>query len=190
MRKQTLLVVGVVLLVLGLVGVAATSVITRQYGSRRWSGRSGIDAMFIEQMIPHHEDAIDMAELALDRAERPEIRRLAQDVIETQSAEITEMRRMYREWFGTDVPEGDGSFGMMPGMMGTPDMDDLRAADDFDKAFIEAMVPHHRMGIRMSQMAGGATRRQRMRDLTDGIIEGQSAEIDEMRGWYRDWYGD
>jgi len=149
-----------------------------------------MDAMFIEQMIPHHDDAIEMAELALTRAEHPEIRRLAADIKRTQAAENAQMRTWYREWFGTAVPDVGDRSRMMGGMMrGGVDIEDLEGAEQFDKAFIEAMVPHHQMGIMMSQMAGGATNRSELRELTDAIIEGQSAEIDKMQAWYDEWYG-
>lgn len=180
--------VAMALLAIGLLGIAAVAVL-RPFGSPL-SMRGDMDAMFIEQMIPHHQDAISMAEVALTRADHPEIKRLARDIIETQSAEIDRMRTWYREWYDRSVPDSGGSFGMMGGGMmgGAADIEDLKSADEFDKAFIEAMVPHHRMGVMMSQMAGSATNRPELRDLTDSIIEGQSAEIRRMRQWYDEWY--
>jgi uncharacterized protein (DUF305 family) len=196
MIKRAFPVVGILLVVAGLVGMAVTMAFLQPSGSSGWSMRGNMDAMFIEQMIPHHDDAIAMAELALSRAEHPEIRELAEDVIETQSAEIDQMRVWYRDWFDAEVPDFGGSSGMMGGgmmgrgmMSGAGDIDDLERAKQFDKAFIEAMIPHHQMGIMMSQMAGSATSRPEMRELTDAIIEGQSAEIARMREWYEEWYG-
>lgn len=152
---------------------------------------SGMDAMFIEQMIPHHDDAIEMAELALTRAEHPEIRRLAADIKRTQTAENAQMRSWYREWFGVAVPNVGGSSQMMGGMMGSGPMDiaDLEVAEPFDKAFIEAMIPHHQTAIMMSRMAGSASSRSEMRELTTSIIETQSTEIESMQAWYEEWYG-
>lgn len=190
MAKAATLWIGIVLIVVGALGAvgAAVFVDAQQGTSPGPPLQGGMDAMFIEQMIPHHEDAIAMAELALIRAEHPEIKRLAEDVIETQSAEIRRMREWYREWYGTDVPAIGGS-GMMGGMMGGEvDLDDLETAEPFDRYFIEAMVPHHEMGIRMSQMAGSTTSRRELRGLTDSIIEGQSAEVRDMREWYDEWY--
>jgi uncharacterized protein (DUF305 family) len=147
--------------------------------------------MFIEQMIPHHDDAIAMAELASTSTEHPELRRLADDIVRTQTAENAQMRAWYRDWFGADVPAGSGAFGMMGGGMmgGDADLDALEQAADFDRAFIEQMIPHHQMGIMMARMAGDATSRPEIRELTDSIIRGQSEEIEQMRTWYREWYG-
>lgn len=152
----------------------------------------GVDSMFIEEMIPHHDDAIAMAELALTRAEHPEIKQLAEDVIRTQTAENAQMRDWYEEWYGESVPaNSSGSSGMMGGgMMG--DFGDLAALEDaakFDQAFIEQMIPHHQMGIMMSRMAGDSTSRPEIQGLTDSIIRTQSEEIDRMQQWYQEWYG-
>jgi uncharacterized protein (DUF305 family) len=67
-------------------------------------GQRSADARFIVMMIPHHQGAIAMAELALSRARRPEIKALAQRIIASQSREITKMRQLCRQWYGTDVP--------------------------------------------------------------------------------------
>ncbi|MBN2204021.1 MAG: DUF305 domain-containing protein [Thermoleophilia bacterium] len=158
-------------------------------GMRGFSGE-GMDAMFIEQMIPHHDDAIAMAELALERSERAEIRRLAEDVRRSQTAENAQMRDWYREWYGTEVPETSGGMGMMGGVMGgTTDLDALERAEDFDKEFLEQMIPHHRMAVMMTRMAGRAGGREELRALTDSMRREQTREIRLMESWYRDWYG-
>ncbi len=59
-----------------------------------------VDRAFLEGMIPHHQDAIDMSELAMKKATKPELRKFAQGVIDTQSKEI----RQYREWLKTLQP--------------------------------------------------------------------------------------
>src|SRR3989344_9676338 len=65
-----------------------------------------IDQRFIVQMIPHHEGAIAMAEIALERSKRPEIISLANGIIEAQTREITDMRAWYQSWFDSAPPEG------------------------------------------------------------------------------------
>src|SRR3989344_2184372 len=63
-----------------------------------------IDRHFIEEMIPHHEGAIAMAELARQMSKRPEILSLSQDIIEAQTAEIDQMQAWYQDWFERAVP--------------------------------------------------------------------------------------
>jgi len=71
-------------------------------------GQRSADAHFIVMMIPHHEGAIAMAELALQRSRRPEIRGLAERIRTSQSQENAQMRRWYRQWYASDVPTWPG----------------------------------------------------------------------------------
>jgi uncharacterized protein (DUF305 family) len=154
-------------------------------------GQRSADARFIVMMIPHHQGAIAMAELALSRARRPEIKALAQRIIASQSREITQMRQWYRQWYGTDVPAwGIGSgYGMGPGMgMGTS-LEALKSAPDFDRAFIEQMISHHRMGVMMASHAEWNTQHPQLRELEAAMVRVQSQEIEQMAQWYRQWFG-
>lgn len=169
-------------------------------------GQRSADARFIVMMIPHHQGAIAMAELALSRARRPEIKALAQRIIASQSREITEMRQWFRQWYGTDVPVwGIGSgYGMgmghgmgmgggmgmgsaMPGM--ATSLEALKSAPDFDRAFIEQMIPHHRMGVMMASHAEWNTQHPQLRELEAAMARVQSQEIAQMAQWYRQWFG-
>jgi uncharacterized protein (DUF305 family) len=161
-------------------------------------GLRSADAHFIVMMIPHHEGAIAMSELALTRARRPEIKALAQRIIASQSREISQMRQWYRQWFGTDAPSwGSGAgqgMGMGMGMgwgmagMGTS-LQALKNAPDFDRAFIEQMIPHHRMGVMMASHAQWNTQHPELRQLEAAMVRVQSQEIEQMAQWYQKWYG-
>ena len=156
-----------------------------------------LDAHFIEQMIPHHEDAIIMAKLAQTKAQKPEIKQLAENIITSQGTEINQMKDWYKSWFGKEVPEGNNvmnQHGMSAGgsthmgMMGNEtDMTRLENAADFDKAFIEEMIPHHQMAVMMANMLKGGTQRSEMKQLVDDIVSAQTTEINQMRQWYIDW---
>jgi uncharacterized protein (DUF305 family) len=167
------------------------------------TGRMGPnDQRFIVMMIPHHEGAISMADLALTRARRPEIRALARSIKESQTKENAQMRSWYRQWFGGNVPSWGGSYGSGVysgwggwmgrghgmGMMGT-DVQWLKNAPDFDRAFIEQMIPHHRMGVMMASMAQANSQHPQLRKLQQEMVRVQSDEIEQMAGWYRTWYG-
>ena len=167
------------------------------YGSRGMMNISGnnVDQHFIEQMIPHHEDAIAMAEVALQKAEHSQIKILANDIIKAQSEEIEKMQEWYKSWFGNEAPVIGSSIRqgmntmMRGGMMGdATDIDRLENAKPFDKAFIEEMIPHHQMAVMMAQMLERTTSRSEMKQLAQDIISSQTKEINQMRSWYRDWY--
>lgn len=191
------------LITVGLLGAGGPNGLTCPGGGACFGGRDAtggvsprgeadgsMDAMFIVGMVPHHEDAIEMAELALTRAEHPELKELAQRIIDAQSAEVEQMEEWYLDWYGEEVP-ADDSFGMMGGgMMGRgSDIAALEQADSFDAEFIRQMIPHHQMGIMMAQMAGRNSGHAEIRGLTDDIIESQNAEIELMQEWYDEWYG-
>ncbi|MFB2980220.1 DUF305 domain-containing protein [Microseira sp. BLCC-F43] len=150
------------------------------------------DRHFIEMMIPHHQGAIDMADLALRRAKHPEIRRLAQIIKRDQTREIQQMRTWYKAWYGTQVPATSmGGMGMMGmhrhgDMMG--DLEALRNASDFDQEFIRQMIPHHEMALRMSSMALNHATKPEIRNLANSIIKSQTDEINQMRQFYLAWY--
>lgn len=169
-----------------------------RYSSSLDRQNSTIDKHFIEQMIPHHEDAITMADIALARQTRPEIQELSNNIKTSQSAEIQKMQEWYKQWYGSDVPQdvltmqghgmrGNGG-GMHMGMMGDEtDIDSLTNADDFDKEFISQMIPHHQMAVMMAQMLLNSTDRPEMKQLAEDIIEAQTAEINQMREWLATW---
>jgi uncharacterized protein (DUF305 family) len=140
---------------------------------------------FIEEMIPHHEDAVRMADLAPAQAEHPQLRDLAEKIKRVQTEEIALMRGWYQTWYGTGVPSST-----MGGMvMGGSDSMTLDGARPFDKAFIEQMIPHHDMAVMMSRMVLQRVTRPELRRLLQSIIISQSAEIAQMRRWYATWYG-
>lgn len=163
------------------------------------SSNSNIDRHFIEQMIPHHEDAITMANSAIKKSKKPEIKTLAQNILKSQGDEIAQMTQWYGEWFGEAVPSGTtqmGTHGMMGsgssmhmGLLGNEtDILSLDSAPDFDKEFIRQMIPHHQMAVMMATMLENSTDKSEMKQLAKNIITAQNKEIADMRAWYSSWY--
>lgn len=100
---------------------SAPSVILAQTPSGGLSGQPGrlmmqSNARFIIMMIPHHQDAVAMADLALTRAQHPEIKQLAQAIKTTQTQEIEQMRTWYKQWYGSPVPTWTAGMGRGMGM--------------------------------------------------------------------------
>lgn len=157
------------------------------------TSQASYDQQFIDGMLAHHQSAIDMAEVALTKSEHPEVKRLAQEIIRAQEMENEQMTAWRNAWY-PDSAAGDGHGGhSMPGMemegaMGVS-ADELRSASPFDKAFIDAMIPHHAAAIAMAEDARQKAEHAEIRDLAGRIIEAQQAEIDRMKEWRAQWYG-
>jgi uncharacterized protein (DUF305 family) len=191
-NTNTSVVIGVVMLFVGVgLGYALSGSGVQRSPHMMGDGSmmsQNIDQHFIVQMIPHHEGAIEMANVALERSNRPEVLSLARGIIEAQEREIRDMQSWYAEWFGSAPPAG-GMGGMrMGGMEG--DVDELRSTGDadFDREFIEQMIPHHEMAVMMAQMLQASTQRAEMKTLADNIITSQTREIEMMRSWLKSWY--
>ena len=145
------------------------------------------DRAFIDAMVPHHQGAVDMARVALENAEHREIEQLSRNIISTQQAEIEELRAIKEEEFGTsEVPMEMGAGEMEA--MGMMDPEQLAHSEPFDRAFIDAMIPHHRSAIEMAQVAYQESDNPEIRTLAEGIVEAQIREITQMEGWRQQWY--
>jgi len=149
-----------------------------------------IDTMFLQMMIPHHEQAIEMASLVPDRTDREELTELAADVEDVQQAEIDQMEAWLEE-AGVD-PDADIDHGEMEGMLSDEEMDELRAAEDleFDLLFVDGMIAHHEGAIEMAEepLMGGNS--ERVAELAEEVIEVQQDEIEMMEGWREEWEGE
>lgn len=145
------------------------------------------DERFIDEMVPHHQGAVEMAEVAIEDAEHEEVERLSENIVSTQREEIEELKTTKREEFGTsEVPMQVGEGEMED--MGMTDPRSLARRKPFDKAFIEAMIPHHRSAIEMAEVARKKSDNPRIKELSGNIIDAQEREISQMRTWRESWY--
>lgn len=147
------------------------------------SGMMG-ERAFLEQMVPHHESAIAMATLARERAQRPQLRQLAEDIISAQEKEIAEMKTWHRQWFGSElVPATTGPHA-------NPDMTQLEQAtgDGFDRAFLAMMLPHHASAITMCEGVMMGSPRGELSTLSTEITAAQAKEIGQMQEWRERWF--
>jgi len=146
------------------------------------------DRRFIDAMVPHHQGAIEMARVALENAEHAEIKQLSRNIVSTQQAEIEELKAIKKEEFGTSKVPMEMSPQQMRamGMMMTPEH--LARSDPFDRAFIDAMIPHHQSAIDMANVALKNTNNPRIRELANNIVDAQKREIEQMKQWRQQWY--
>jgi uncharacterized protein (DUF305 family) len=155
------------------------------------------DLRFIDAMTLHHQGAVVMAEEALEKSNRPEMKELAQTIIDAQQQEIAQMQSWRQAWY-SDAEKDPVAFdaGMGHTMTMTKEMQnsmmmsgDLGGADDeFDLRFINAMIPHHEGAVVMAQEALEKSSRPEVKTLAQAIIDAQQPEIDQMTQWRMAWY--
>jgi uncharacterized protein (DUF305 family) len=145
------------------------------------------DERFVDSMVPHHKGAVDMARVALRGAKHEEIKQLAENIVSTQKAELKDLKSIKKEEFGSaSVPRSMSEDQMR--MMGMTDPWDLAKRNPFDRAFIDAMIPHHQSAIEMAQVAREKSGNSRIRELAENIVSAQQREIAQMKQWRKEWY--
>ena len=152
------------------------------------------ELMFAQMMIPHHEQAIEMSELALSRSTNDSIRDLSERIIAGQEPEIEIMQGWLdrtdsaigdgQMGSGMDNPMGQGGKGGMGGMGGMATESELRElatleSPEFDLMFLELMIDHHEGAIDMVRMISRSDHRE-VSDLAEDIVRVQREEITEM----------
>lgn len=163
------------------------------------------DVSFAQMMIPHHEQALEMARLADDRASSARIKSLAGQIEKAQDPEIVTLKSWLKDWgkpekaseassegmpgmdHGSDgmdgMDHGSGSKSGMGGMMSEQDMRKLKAAKGpaFDRAFASMMIDHHEGAIDMAKGEQKNGRNAKARKLADDVVKNQSTEVATLR---------
>ena len=152
------------------------------------SGHSGgdVDGDFIEGMVPHHQGAVDMARVELEKGTDERVRALAKSILDFQRDEIEEMTRIAEDRYGFSPDRShSGPMGTLMGMRLTMDMskmaDMLAAEDDVDRAFLMMMLPHHAAAIPMAHEETRHGSDQELLAMAESITGSQAKEIGEMQ---------
>jgi uncharacterized protein (DUF305 family) len=140
------------------------------------------DVAFAEMMIPHHQQAIEMAKLAETRADSDDVKSLASAIEAAQDPEIQTMQGWLDSW-GEDGTSHEMSHDEMPGMVDAKTMGELGKATgaEFDRLFLTSMIAHHEGAIAMAESEKTDGVHKGSLQLADAIIETQTAEIKRMR---------
>jgi len=184
--------------------VAAAAVIAGCGGTTTNSSSkaNAADRAFVQQMIPHHMMAVQMAQTAGRQGAHPQIKTLAASIISDQQAEIAQMTPTAQK-LGVkpdSMPTGgqmsDGmmtdaqTLGLSMSQTGmSMNMSSLGSARPFDRAFIDMMIPHHQGAVRMARAELAKGKNSKLRALAQRIITAQAREIGEMNQWRAKWYG-
>ncbi len=155
-------------------------------GGDEQAGFNDADIAFAQGMLPHHQQALEMADMVDGRTENPQITDLATRIEAAQGPEIETLTGWLGDW-GQEVPAGGGDMGGMDhgggdGMMSAEDMDALEAASraEFDRLFLSRMIEHHTGAIEMAQTEISDGRFPEAKRMATDIVDSQTAEMAEM----------
>jgi uncharacterized protein (DUF305 family) len=156
-------------------------------------GADSADVGFLQDMITHHGQALEVSRLVEQYGEDPTVRSFATDVLTVQSYETGVMTEKLRNWGFTPSDRSDQAMAwmempvpvdQMPGLLTDEEMAEISQArgTELDQLFLERMAEHHRGGIHMAQAATQLVDDDDIRALAERMVRNQSSEINEYRG--------
>ena len=171
-------------------GDASSGDVPAEVGSAM-PGEDSVEAGFARDMMVHHAQAVQMAEIVRDKTGSQEVRTLAADVALTQQAQIGQMQGWLAVWglpaTGSEPAMtwmGHPTEGRMPGMASPEELNDLQRAspEEADTLFLQLMIPHHEAALPMAEAALEETDRPEVERLAGAIAASQRGEIEMMKG--------
>lgn len=167
-------------------GMAMPGDSTSATGSPASGPHNSADVTFATDMIPHHAQAIEMADMALAKATNSQVRTFATTIKAAQAPEIATMSGWLASW-NSPVPNTSMNPSMpgmtMPGMMSAAAMQTLNKSTGpaFDKLWIQMMIQHHTGAITMAKTELAQGQNAQAKSLAQTIITSQSSEITQFR---------
>lgn len=158
-------------------------------GTERWTAPGEADLAYVAKMIEHHKQALEMTELAADRAQHEVVRGLAARIHDTQGPEVQAMES-WRAQFAEQAPAHGHSgelphvdHASMPGMA-TPEqlaaLRDARGAD-FDRLFLQLMIAHHEGAMKMAVEVLTTGSDVRVEEMANDVLATQGDEVERMK---------
>lgn len=141
------------------------------------------DVMFARMMIPHHQQAVEMADIALSKTSASsKVQGLATAVKSAQEPEMTTLTGWLTSW-GAKAADPTAGMNHGTGMMTTAEMSKLKAAEgtEFDRLWLTLMISHHEGAVTMARQVLTTTTDQQVKKLANDIVTAQQDEITTMR---------
>jgi uncharacterized protein (DUF305 family) len=151
------------------------------HGHNSNSQMVGTDAMFLQMMIPHHEQAVVMSDLALSNSKDADVLKLAKQIRDAQAPEIIKMQGWLSD-AGLSQDPGHSMGDGMGGMLSDSEISTLKGSTGkaFDKLFLSGMIAHHEGAIHMVMMIENSPNSE-ISNLGKEIVKSQTAEIELMK---------
>lgn len=165
----------------------------------QWDGNLPFDKWFLDNMIPHHQQAVMMSRMLFMHTQRAEMKTLGSDIVQAQMKEIEQMQIWRTQWFNQQPMAMHP--GMMQNMTGIMKMDCSSMMDasseqmphnmmnmDIDLWFINNMIMHHQGALEMANAALKNAEHPEILALAQSIVTTQQKEIDQMKQFKTAWY--
>ena len=140
----------------------------------------GADVAFVTNMIPHHQQALELSGLVPTRSSDPAVIKLASGIAAAQQPQIQTMKGWLAQW--GSPPAVDHPMTTMPGMVDQATMTRLRSLSgrSFDTLWLQSMIGHHRGAVDMARAEISDGDNDDALAMADSIVTTQQAEIDQM----------
>ena len=151
------------------------------------AGFNADDLVFVKNMIPHHQQAIDLSAMVPERSTNPEVVGMAEQISVAQQPEINAMRVFLVQW--NENPQDDTSHGgggghaPMQGMVDDATMDRLQTlkGEEFDNLWLESMISHHQGAIEMAKAELANGQNVDVKGMAQTMVDTQQGEIGQMK---------
>lgn len=140
------------------------------------------DRAFIEEMIPHHEEAVSSSREVLAVAKDADVRKIAGAIVGAQDKEIATMKGWYSEWFGKPYAPTGVYRSMMKPISGL-------SVSEAERTYVTGMIAHHEHAVAMAEDIRKTTSRAELKNLANDVVRTQTAEIGELRALLSTRYG-
>lgn len=182
-------------------GTVAVSAHSNRGGGDGWWGssrhddrdRRSFDVRFIDYAVMHHQMAIDMATVEVEKGTQPELKVFSQNMIKAQTDEITALKELRKKLTGDDSYATMSKYTDKSGMMhmwGLPDADDIARSGNVDLAFIDAMTVHHAAMLPVANKLLVKSDNAELKKMVRTMATMQSKEIGQLATYRMAWYPD
>ncbi len=144
------------------------------------------DLDFANMMIMHHQAAVDMSEVEIDKGTDEQIKTMAKNIITAQNAEIGQLRAFIESY---KMPDAEMKMTkkhdeLTKGMKTMKDkMNKMKMTGNADKDFVMMMIPHHETAVKMAKDELSHGKQPGLKKMAQKMIADQSKEIDQFKSW-------
>jgi uncharacterized protein (DUF305 family) len=155
------------------------------------------DQSYIDMMVPLHQAAVDLAQMAQQRAEHQELKDWAGQVISERQAEITKLKGWKQQWYSSSDTPPLSQVPMIQGQGMNLQLANLQSSIDsvkntsapFDQALIDAIIPQYQAAIAATQLAQTTVTHTELKALAQQMLAEEEKEMNELDLWRTTWFG-